>query len=44
MRIIMAPMPRNMADDDLIPTKDMADYYARRADAGMSAEFRIGIF
>lgn len=34
-RIAMAPMTRNMAHDDLSPTKEMADYYARRADAGL---------
>jgi N-ethylmaleimide reductase len=34
-RIVMAPMTRNVANDDLSPTKEMADYYARRADAGL---------
>ena len=34
-RIIMAPMTRCMADDCLVPTQDMVDYYARRADAGL---------
>lgn len=34
-RIVMAPMTRNMAHDDLSPTQVMADYYARRADAGL---------
>lgn len=34
-RIIMAPMTRNMANDDLSPTNAMAEYYARRADAGL---------
>lgn len=34
-RIIMAPMTRNVADDNLIPTPAMADYYAKRADAGL---------
>lgn len=34
-RIVMAPMTRSMADDDLVPTADMAAYYARRADAGL---------
>lgn len=33
--IVMAPMTRNMADDDLVPTHAMADYYARRADTGL---------
>lgn len=34
-RILMAPLTRCMADDDLVPTQTMADYYARRADAGL---------
>jgi N-ethylmaleimide reductase len=34
-RILMAPLTRCMADDDLVPTLAMADYYARRADAGL---------
>lgn len=34
-RIIMAPMTRNKADDHLVPTALMADYYARRAQAGL---------
>ncbi|KTD65983.1 alkene reductase [Legionella spiritensis] len=34
-RIVMAPMTRNMANDDLSPTEQMAEYYARRADAGL---------
>lgn len=34
-RIVMAPMTRCMADEDLVPTADMAAYYARRASAGM---------
>jgi N-ethylmaleimide reductase len=34
-RIMMAPMTRNMADDDLVPTKTMAEYYARRATCGL---------
>lgn len=34
-RIVMAPMTRNMAFDDLSPTSAMADYYAKRADAGL---------
>lgn len=34
-RIIMAPMTRNFAADDLSPTSAMADYYARRAAAGL---------
>lgn len=34
-RILMAPLTRCMADNDLVPTQAMADYYARRADAGL---------
>ncbi len=34
-RIIMAPLTRNKADNDLNPTQAMADYYAKRADAGL---------
>ncbi|MFT4926741.1 MAG: N-ethylmaleimide reductase, partial [Phenylobacterium sp.] len=34
-RIIMAPMTRCMADDDLVPTSVMAEYYGRRAEAGL---------
>lgn len=34
-RIVMAPMTRSMAEGDLVPTADMAAYYARRADAGL---------
>jgi len=34
-RIIMAPMTRAKATDDLVPTDGMAEYYARRADAGL---------
>ncbi|MCF1428623.1 MAG: alkene reductase [Shewanella sp.] len=34
-RILMAPLTRCMADDNLVPTQAMADYYARRADAGL---------
>lgn len=34
-RIVMAPMTRNKADDKLIPTLEMAEYYGRRASAGM---------
>ncbi|PCK07141.1 MAG: alkene reductase [Alteromonadaceae bacterium] len=34
-RIVMAPLTRSMADDELVPTEAMADYYARRADAGL---------
>lgn len=34
-RILMAPMTRVRADDNFVPTQAMADYYARRADAGL---------
>lgn len=34
-RIVMAPMTRTKAADDLTATEDMAAYYARRADAGL---------
>ena len=34
-RILMAPLTRCMADDDLLPTQAMAEYYARRAEAGL---------
>ena len=34
-RILMAPLTRCMADDELVPTQDMADYYGRRAEAGL---------
>ena len=34
-RIIMAPMTRCMADDELVPTEDMAAYYERRVDTGL---------
>ncbi|GAA0343869.1 alkene reductase [Bowmanella denitrificans] len=34
-RILMAPLTRCMADDNLVPTDDMVAYYARRADAGL---------
>ncbi len=34
-RILMAPLTRCMADENLVPTAAMADYYARRADAGL---------
>src|SRR3990167_3505451 len=34
-KILMAPMTRAKADNDLVPTQAMADYYARRADAGL---------
>jgi len=34
-RILMAPLTRCMADDELIPTQAMADYYGRRSAAGL---------
>jgi len=34
-RIVMAPMTRNMANDDFSPTPQMVEYYAKRADAGL---------
>ncbi len=34
-RIIMAPLTRCMADDELVPTQAMQDYYARRAETGL---------
>jgi N-ethylmaleimide reductase len=34
-RILMAPMTRAKADTGLVPTVEMAEYYARRADAGL---------
>jgi N-ethylmaleimide reductase len=34
-RIVMAPLTRCMADDNLVPTQAMADYYAKRADSGL---------
>ena len=34
-RIIMAPLTRSMADENLVPTEEMAAYYGRRADAGL---------
>ncbi len=34
-RFIMAPMSRQMADNQLVPTDDMANYYALRAQAGL---------
>jgi len=34
-RILMAPLTRCMADDNLVPTAAMAQYYGRRAEAGL---------
>ncbi|MCL1127533.1 alkene reductase [Shewanella surugensis] len=34
-RILMAPLTRCMSDAELVPTQEMADYYARRAGAGL---------
>ncbi|WP_440053455.1 alkene reductase [Pseudoalteromonas sp. T1lg65] len=34
-RILMAPLTRCMADDQLVPTDAMVEYYAKRAEAGL---------
>jgi 2,4-dienoyl-CoA reductase-like NADH-dependent reductase (Old Yellow Enzyme family) len=34
-RIVMAPLTRCKADNDLVPTPEIAAYYARRAEAGL---------
>ncbi|KZN63589.1 alkene reductase [Pseudoalteromonas luteoviolacea] len=34
-KLLMAPLTRCMADDNLVPTEEMAKYYARRADSGL---------
>jgi N-ethylmaleimide reductase len=34
-RILMAPLTRCMADENLVPTTTMAEYYGRRAEAGL---------
>ena len=34
-RIVMAPLTRCFADDNLVPTELSVDYYRRRADAGL---------
>lgn len=34
-KILMAPLTRCMADDELVPTQAMADYYEKRAEAGL---------
>ncbi|GAA60862.1 oxidoreductase, FMN-binding [Pseudoalteromonas sp. BSi20652] len=34
-RVLMAPLTRCMADDNLVPTQDVVDYYARRAEIGL---------
>jgi 2,4-dienoyl-CoA reductase-like NADH-dependent reductase (Old Yellow Enzyme family) len=34
-RILMAPLTRCMADDNLVPTQAMADYYRKRAGTGL---------
>ncbi|WP_394251883.1 alkene reductase [Vibrio profundi] len=34
-RILMAPLTRCMADENLVPTQAMAEYYARRAETGL---------
>ncbi len=33
--VVMAPLTRCKADDDLVPTDEIAAYYERRADAGL---------
>jgi 2,4-dienoyl-CoA reductase-like NADH-dependent reductase (Old Yellow Enzyme family) len=34
-RIVMAPLTRCMADENLVPTQAMADYYAKRSESGL---------
>jgi N-ethylmaleimide reductase len=34
-RVLMAPLTRCMADENLVPTDAMVEYYAKRADAGL---------
>jgi len=34
-KIVMAPLTRSFADEDLVPTPAMGDYYARRGDLGL---------
>lgn len=34
-RILMAPMTRRFADNELCPIPEMADYYTKRSDAGL---------
>ena len=34
-KIVMAPLTRCFADENLVPTQEMADYYEKRADAGL---------
>ena len=34
-RMLMAPLTRCMADDDLVPTPQMVEYYAKRAETGL---------
>lgn len=34
-RILMALLTRCMADENLVPTTTMAEYYGRRAEAGL---------
>lgn len=34
-KILMAPLTRCMADENLVPTDAIAEYYARRADTGL---------
>ena len=34
-RIVMAPLTRCFADEHLVPTQNIVDYYSKRADAGL---------
>lgn len=34
-RVVMAPMTRSMSNEDFMATTEMANYYARRAEAGL---------
>ncbi|OUR95841.1 alkene reductase [Halobacteriovorax marinus] len=34
-RIVMAPLTRSFADDNLVPTEEISNYYEKRADAGL---------
>jgi 2,4-dienoyl-CoA reductase-like NADH-dependent reductase (Old Yellow Enzyme family) len=42
-RILMAPLTRCMATDELVPTQQMADYYAKRAQAGLIISEAVNI-
>lgn len=43
-RLIMAPLTRQLADDDGTPTADMAAYYARRARGGIGMIITEGTY